>query len=102
VGLDPDHTVTHYLAQFGFASDIRTQGPCWVSVTADGINVAYRLMQAGERQVIEAREDVVLRVGDPAAFTFQINEMPGRPLGRAGQPITVRITTQNYHEFVSS
>jgi cytoskeleton protein RodZ len=82
--------------------DIRTQGPCWVSVTADGITVAYRLMQAGERQVIGAREEVVLRVGDPAAFTFQINEMPGRPLGRAGQPITVRITTQNYHEFVSS
>lgn len=82
--------------------DIRTHGPCWVSVTADGINVAYRLMQAGERQVIEAREDVVLRVGDPAAFTFQINEMPGRPLGRMGEPITVHITPQNYHEFVGS
>lgn len=80
--------------------DIRTQGPCWVSAIADGDSVAYRLMQAGERQVIEAREEVVLRIGDPAAFMFQINEMPGRPLGREGQPITVRITTQNYQEFV--
>lgn len=80
--------------------DIRTQGPCGVAVTADGVSVAYRLMQAGEREVIEAREEVVLRVGDPAAFTFHINEMPGRPLGGVGQPLTVRITTQNYHEFV--
>jgi hypothetical protein len=80
--------------------DIRTQGPCWVAATADGVSVAYRLMQAEEREVIEAREEVVLRVGDPAALMFHINEMPGRPLGGAGQPITVRITPQNYHEFV--
>jgi cytoskeleton protein RodZ len=80
--------------------DIRTQSPCWVAATADGVSVAYRLMQAGEREVIEARDEVVLRVGDPAAFTFHINEMLGRPLGRAGQPITVRITAQNYHEFI--
>ena len=82
--------------------DIRTLGPCWVSATADGLSVVYRLMQAGERQTIEARDEVVLRIGDPGAFTFLINSMPGRTLGRAGQAVTVRITAQNYREFVSA
>lgn len=82
--------------------DIRTLGPCWVSATADGLSVVYRLMQAGERQTIEARDELVLRIGDPAAFTFLINNMPGRTLGRAGQAVTLRITAQNYREFVSS
>jgi transcriptional regulator with XRE-family HTH domain len=81
--------------------DIRTLGPCWVSATADGLSVVYRLMQAGERQTIEARDEVVLRIGDPAAFTFFINNTPGRTLGRAGQAVTLRITAQNYREFVS-
>lgn len=82
--------------------DIRTRGPCWVSATADGVGVVYRLMQAGERQTIEARNEVVLRIGDPGALTFLINNMPGRTLGSAGQAVTVRITAQNYREFVSA
>jgi cytoskeleton protein RodZ len=81
--------------------DIRTLGPCWVSATADGVSVVYQLMQAGERRAIEARDEVVLRVGDPAAFTYLINDVGGRSVGRAGQPVTVRITPQNYREFIS-
>lgn len=84
----------------GVRIEIRTQGPCWIAATADGVSAAYRLMQTGERETIEARDDVVLTVGDPAAFTYLINDMPGRPLGGPGQVVTVRITTQNYREFV--
>ena len=79
--------------------DLRTLGPCWVSATADGRSVAYQLMQAGEHVTIDARDDIVLRVGDPAAFTYLINDVPGRSLGRAGQPVTVRVTSHNYREF---
>lgn len=84
----------------GIRIEIRTQGPCWIAATADGVSAAYRLMQTGERETIEARDDVVLTVGDPAAFTYLINDMLGRPLGGPGQVVTVRITTQNYREFV--
>jgi cytoskeletal protein RodZ len=87
--------------QDGIHLDIRTVGPCWVYATADGSRVAYRLMQAGERHTIAARNEVVLKIGDPAAFTYRINEMPGRPLGGAGRTGTIRITMQNYREFVS-
>ena len=80
--------------------DIRTLGPCWVSATADGLSVVYQLMQTGTHQTIEARDDVVLRIGDPAAFTFLVNDIPGRTLGPAGRAVTLHITSQNYREFV--
>ena len=80
--------------------DIETPGACWIAATADGRTVAYRLMQPGERLVIEARDHIVLRVGDPAAFTYRINDLPGRALGPAGQAVTVRISSENYREFI--
>jgi cytoskeletal protein RodZ len=85
----------------GIRLDIQTPGSCWIAATADGRTVAYRLMQPGERHVIEARDHIVLRVGDPAAFTYRINDLPGRSLGRAGQAVTVRISSENYREFIS-
>src|SRR5688572_12744330 len=81
--------------------DVQTSGSCWIAATADGRTVAYRLMQPGERHVIEARDHIVLRVGDPAAFTYRINDVPGRSLGRAGQAVTVRISSENHREFIS-
>lgn len=81
--------------------EIQTSGPCWVAATADGQTVIYRLLLAGERHVIEARDQIVLRVGDPAAFMYRINDMPGRLLGRPGQPVTIHIRPQTYREFIS-
>jgi cytoskeleton protein RodZ len=80
--------------------DIRAQGVCWVSATADGRRVVYRLMQPGEQQTLEMRDAIVLRVGDPAAFAFSINGMSGRSLGRAGEAVTVHVTRQTYREFL--
>jgi cytoskeleton protein RodZ len=75
--------------------------PCWVRATADGAQVAYRLMQPGERQVIDARDTLMLRVGDPSAFTFSINGVPGAPLGVPAVPVTIRIRPGHPVEFVS-
>jgi hypothetical protein len=46
-------------------------------------------------------DEVVLRIGDPAALAFSINGMAGRSLGRAGGAVTVHVTRQNYREFLS-
>lgn len=81
---------------------IRTQGTCWVSAFADGTKVVYRLMQPGETQTIEARQDAMLRVGDAGAFTFAINGAPGRSLGRGGEAVSIRITRQNVGEFLAN
>lgn len=75
--------------------EIRFHGPCWVSAVADGERVVHRLMQAGERTLVEARGVITLRVGDAGAVAYSINEATGRPLGRDGEVVTVRITTEN-------
>jgi transcriptional regulator with XRE-family HTH domain len=59
-----------------------------------------RLMRPGEQQTIEARHDVVLRVGDPASLAFSIDGRAGRPLGRPTAPVTITVTPNNYAEFL--
>lgn len=81
--------------------ELRPQGPCWLAAAADGTPVFARLLQAGEQERIEVHDELVLRVGDPAALTFSINGHPGRALGRPGEPVNVRITKENFREFIS-
>lgn len=82
------------------ALELRPQGPCWVEATADGKRVIGKLMDAGQRETITIRDDVMLRIGDPGAFAFTIDGVPGRPVGEAGQPAWVRINRQNYKTFL--
>ena len=82
--------------------EFHPQGPCWLSANADGTRVMSKLLQPGERQTFEVRDELVLRVGDPGAVTFSINGQTGRALGRAGEPVNVRITKDNYREFLTS
>ena len=77
-------------------------GPCWVEATADGERVIYKLLDAGDRYAIEGYEDLVLKVGDPAALAYSLNGAAGRQLGPAGQPATVHITRENSREFTQS
>jgi hypothetical protein len=72
--------------------EIRTTGPCWVSAVADGERAVYRLMQAGERAQVEAHNVIALRIGDAGALAYTVNGAPGRPLGRSGEAVTIRMT----------
>jgi hypothetical protein len=81
--------------------DVQTRSACWVSATADGQRVIYKTMQPGERQTIVVRDEVVLRVGDAAAFAFSIDGAPGRSLGGVGQAVTVRIAPANYDALLA-
>ena len=76
-------------------------GPCWVRATVDGQPVLAKLFAAGDRVQVDAPSDVTLRVGDPAAFAFSINGAPARIPGAPGQPVTVRITKENYSRFLA-
>ena len=77
----------------GLRFEFEAQGPCWVEAIVDGRQVVYRLMQPGERESVEPQRDIVLRVGDPAAFAYTVNGEPGAPFGKPGVPATVRFTT---------
>ncbi len=81
--------------------DLSPSAPCWVSGTADGTRVTYQLFDSGDHVQIDAQQDVVLRIGDPAALTLTINGETARPLGTAGEPVTIHLTPQNYRDFVS-
>lgn len=75
--LDVTENVALATASSTLASDepalqlvIQPRGLCWVSATADAERVLYRLMKPGERATVEARETIVLRVGDAEAFVY--------------------------------
>jgi len=87
-------------AQPHLAIEIRPHGSCWVDATVDGKHDIARLMNAGDRETITVRDDLTLRVGDPAAFAFSIDGVRGRSLGREGQPVTVRINRHNFGTFL--
>jgi cytoskeletal protein RodZ len=79
---------------------LKARGDCWVTATADGTRAIYRLMAEGQTDMIEAREQIVLRVGAPTALDYSVNGRPGRPLGPADTPITITLTPQNYKTFL--
>ena len=81
---------------------LELQGPCWLAVAADGNPIFARLLQPGEAQTIEFHDELILRVGDPGALRFSMNGREGRPLGRPGEPVDVRITKDNFRDFLRS
>ena len=80
--------------------DLHPTGPCWVSLTIDGQRVFARVLESGEREVYEARDQIILWVGDAGALEFSINQRPGRSLGGRGQVVTVEIDRANYRSFL--
>jgi len=80
--------------------EIYPTAPTWVEATADGRGVVFELIDAGQRRVIEAEREIVLLIGDAAAFAYSINGIPGRNLGGPGQVREIQITRENADSFV--
>lgn len=74
---------------------LTARSECWVSITADGREVVSRLMGIGEEQAVRAASELRIKVGDASAVGLRLNGSPVRPLGRAGQVVTLRIDTTN-------
>jgi hypothetical protein len=73
---------------------------CWVRATIDGTQVLERLLQPDEELRLQAREGVMLRIGDAGAVSATINGKPAARFGRAGQVITRQITLKNYPQLL--
>lgn len=78
---------------------ISPAGVVWVEATADATRVLERLVYPGDDHVIDAREEIVVRVGDAGAFDYSINGRRGRQVGPAGSVRTLRITRENHTTF---
>jgi cytoskeleton protein RodZ len=96
-----DHTEPDEHEPVGLRLDIQPRNLCWLSATADGALVIYRLLAPGEHAQVEAKDAVDLRIGDPAAFAFTINGVAAHAPGAAGEAVDIHLTPQNYREFLA-
>ncbi len=79
---------------------LAASGRCWVSLRSDGIHVFAGTMEAGDKRDVDAGGRISLTVGDAGVFSYSINGQPARPMGGAGEVVTVVITAQNYKTFL--
>ena len=79
--------------------EIAPTAEIWINASADGTRAVYRLVKAGERLRLEARNDLTFRIGNAAAFEYTINGVPGRPLGRSGEVVEFQINRDNVRTF---
>jgi cytoskeletal protein RodZ len=79
---------------------IQTTGDCWVAASIDGERVIARLMTAGEQVQFNVHDGVTIRVGDPATFTYTVDGIPGREVGTAGTPVSLKFNRQNYQTLL--
>lgn len=84
----------------GVRVEIQATGECWIAATADGQQVVYRMLPAGQRASFDATTEAVVRIGMPANVAVTINGRPIRPFERPGSPVTLRITPANYRDLV--
>ena len=77
-------------------------GPCWVSAIVDGERVLERQLQAGERQFLEVRRELVLTAGDAGALTLTLNGASARPLGKPGAVVTISLNLTNFKDYLAA
>jgi cytoskeleton protein RodZ len=85
----------------GLSIEMSPRARCWVSVNADGEYAFSGLMNAGDKRIIHAKEQIVLNVGDAGAFVYTLNGRTGKVLGAPGEVVSKRITLTNLQEYLS-
>ena len=73
---------------------IDSNGPVWLSITADGVKQWQGTMRANQSREIQAAESVRLTVGDAAAVALTLNGKPLPALGRPGEVKNLTITAK--------
>ena len=80
---------------------VHTTAEVWLEAKADGEQRAYRLFAPGEDLSIDARNQIVLRVGDASAVTYTINGLTGRPLGGPGVVRDIVVAPGTYQALIA-
>jgi len=75
--------------------------PIVISTAVDDGETVERTMQAGDHQEWEVRREMVLTTSDAGGTGLTLDGAAAKPLGKAGEPATVRLTPANYKEFVA-
>jgi hypothetical protein len=81
--------------------DVRATDASWLAATADGQQVAYRVLNAGDHVSLSIKTEAVLRIGMPGNLSLSINGVPVKPFERPSTPVTMRITPANYRDLLA-
>lgn len=76
--------------------------PCWVTASADGARVVYRVIQTGERVSLQGSRVVSIRAGNAGALTWTVNGRVMGTFGAAGEVRTTRLTPGSIQVLESS
>jgi len=68
---------------------------CWVAAVSDGKRALYRLVEPGERVVLEGHRMISLRLGNAGSVTLSINGGPRRSAGDDGEVVELTLTPDN-------
>ena len=82
------------------ALELHPTGDCWVRLTVDGRPILARTMHAGEKDLHNVKDSMVIEVGDAGAFAFSIDGRSGKPLGITGQVRSATITRDTASRFL--
>jgi cytoskeletal protein RodZ len=69
--------------------------PCWLSASIDGTRIVYQTMAPGSTQVLKARREITIRVGDAGAAAWTVNGRALSTMGGSGEVRTVVLTPEN-------
>ena len=75
--------------------EMAATGWCWVAAETDGERVMYRLVEPGERVVLEGQRMIALRLGDAGSVMLSINDGASRSFGGHGQVVELEVTPGN-------
>lgn len=81
---------------------LNPRGECWLSARLDGDPAVSRLLAAGEELTLEAKQEIVLKLGDAGAVSITVNGEPMRVLGEPGQVVTARISQDTLNEYLAT
>jgi cytoskeleton protein RodZ len=76
--------------------------PCWVSATVDGQKAFERQLHPGEQHTVGVRREMVLMADDAAALAMTFNGAEARPLGKAGEVVTLRLNPTNFKNYLQA
>lgn len=75
--------------------EMTATGWCWVAAETDGERVMYRLVEPGERVVLEGQRMIALRLGDAGSVVLSINGGASRSFGGHAQVVELEVTPDN-------
>ena len=90
-----DGTMTSSRIDTPLRIELAATGWCWVAAESDGERALYRLVEPGERVVLEGQRVISLRLGNAGSVTLSINDGPRRLAGGDSEVVDVKLTPDN-------